>query len=96
MSDSAVYPYVESGERIMVTRNSEYHLRGVTCVGVRTKEGDWHTEHQAIGGVLEGAFGHDTQGIFRATPGPHPHIGQRLCFSGDVLTSPLKNIREVA
>ncbi len=78
--------------RILVTRNTEYHLRGELCVGVKAPAGGWDEEHRAVGCVLEGGIGVNSNGGFFAKIGSDLEPGFRLCFSGDVLTSPLLSI----
>ena len=67
---------------IFVTENSEYHMRGKRCIGVRHRDsGSWDQDHAVLGTDLIASIG---KGINFKTP---PTIGERLCFSGDILTS---------
>jgi hypothetical protein len=78
--------------RILITRNTEYHLRGKECVAVRVA-GAWDHQHRAVGTKLEGALGFAEGTGYRATT-DEPAVGDRLCFSGDLMTSPLTQVRK--
>ena len=76
--------------RVLVTKNTEYHMRDSLCVGVRdTNTGDWRSGHAALGSELIGAIGPE----ITLGPGEPPRPGSRLFFAGDLLTSPLVRIR---
>ncbi len=74
--------------RRFVTRNTEYHMRGETCVGVRHRTtGMWLTEHDALGTRLVGSLARTGHGFAMA---PEGEVGTSLWFnrSGmDVVTS---------
>lgn len=76
--------------RVLVTKNTEYHMRDNVCVGVRdVSSGAWRAGHSALGNELLGSIGPEiTLGL--AEP---PRTGSRLFFAGDLLTSVLVNIR---
>lgn len=78
--------------RIFVTANTEYHLQGDRCVAVR-RDGHLIEDHQALGATLIGCIGVRATGGYYATRGTEPQEGDRLCFSGDLLTSPLIRVR---
>lgn len=73
--------------RMMVTRNTEYHLRDSECVGVRDRQsGSWVAEHPALRGILLGGVDRRKRLFERPIP------GTRLLFAKgrrDILTSPL-------
>jgi hypothetical protein len=78
--------------RVLVTENTEYHMRGDLCVAVRhTKTGKWESHHFAIGSHLEGGLSR-AGGGFRLNPGI-PQVGDQLAFDNDILTSPLQRVR---
>lgn len=78
--------------RVLVTRNTEYHLRGSRCVAVRSRRnGALNPSHPAVGGEVVGGIGFDPQGGYRAHFG-EPERGEQVCFSNDVLTSPLSAV----
>ena len=79
--------------KVLVTRNTEYHLDGRTCVGVRSDAGEWASTHRALGHMLEGSLGFSTGGGYEMGPPDAPRVGHRLCFSNDLLTSQLVEIR---
>lgn len=76
--------------RIFVTRNTEYHLRGRTCVAVRDVwTGRWARQHPALGRRLFGAV---TPGQNGLEPVSEPRTGTILWFENgddDILTSML-------
>lgn len=78
--------------QILITKNTEYHVSGTMCVGVRdTRSGEWNTAHPAIGAELLGSFHMRPDGAMRAFPG-RVDLGHRLYFAGDILTSPLVRV----
>jgi hypothetical protein len=77
--------------QIFVTENTEYYVNGTTCVGVRdAHSGAWNASHQAVGAELLGSFqwrpNDDLTFIGEAD------LGGRLCFDGNILTSPLTRV----
>jgi hypothetical protein len=74
--------------RLIVTRNTEYHLRGRRCVGVRDLwSGEWNGTHPALGRRLFGAVLPTEEGL---RPVDEPSPGAMLWFEhdhNDVLTS---------
>jgi len=77
--------------RVFVTANSEYHLSGSRCIGVRSKDGEWDSSHIALGAKLEGSIGFDEAKGYSVIQDEDPAPGHRMCF-GDLLTSPLTRI----
>jgi len=81
--------------RVFVTRNTEYHVRGDECVGVRDRRsGEWLRAHLALRNRVSGALKfHATGGI---TPNPGaPKVGESLFFhsSGrDLVTSAIVSV----
>ncbi len=79
--------------RKFVTKNTEYHLRGRVCVGVRVRStGTWLTEHNALGTKLLGSLARTPQGFALVETG---QIGSSLWFNGagvDVVTSPVEEV----
>jgi hypothetical protein len=75
---------------MLITKNTEYHVRNRECVGVRDRiSGTWLTKHPALRGWLLGGMDRQHK-VF-----PVPPIGSRLVISSgsrDVLTSPLLEI----
>jgi hypothetical protein len=80
--------------KVLITRNTEYHMRGDECIAVRdTRTGQWQGQHVALGRQLVGSIGADATGSYRVMVGSEPPVGSRLCFSSDLLTSPLLVVR---
>lgn len=62
--------------RVFLTRNSEYHLLGCECVGVRDRRsGQWYDTHPAEGMALAGSY-LDREGQRHATA--LPRLGEPL------------------
>jgi hypothetical protein len=76
--------------QIFVTRNTEYHVRSSTCVGVRDRHsGHWVTEHFARGRAVSGALRISDGGAISASPGL-PRVGESMYFEAsgrDLVTS---------
>jgi hypothetical protein len=69
--------------RVFVTRNTEYHVRQHTCVGVRDREsGQWARNHFAINLPVAGAIRFFESGAMSANPGM-PQIGESMYFEAD-------------
>lgn len=81
--------------KVFVTRNSEYHVRLDTCVGVRDREtGEWLTGHFAIARPVIGAIKFFESGAMSATPGL-PSVGESLYFEDlgrDLVTSSVLSV----
>ena len=83
--------------RVLVTRNSEYHCRDGTCVRVRDRgTGEFVREHPALGKRMTGGMLFSSQLGVQVTAPESIFAGERLCFSScdgdlkhDVITSPL-------
>ncbi|MEO6598567.1 MAG: hypothetical protein ABIQ16_01750 [Polyangiaceae bacterium] len=69
--------------RMYVTRNTEYHFRGPTCVAVRDrKTGRFLQSHLAVRRRLSGAVRYQENGT--AIPsGAQPLVGEALYFGDD-------------
>ena len=75
---------------VFVTHNTEYHTRNGVCVGVRDRRnGEWDYGHVAVGQTLMGGLG---PGLATQI-GPLPQRGARLLFSGELLTTPVVDVR---
>ena len=75
--------------KVFVTRNTEYHVRRNTCVGVRDREsGSWLRAHLALSRHLCGALRFSDGGV---TPNAGtPRVGESLYFQSsgqDLVTS---------
>jgi len=68
---------------VYVTRNTEYHFRGQTCVAVRDrKTGQFLPTHQAVRRTLSGGVKFQSNGT--AVPScASPQIGEALYFGDD-------------
>ncbi|HET6345478.1 MAG TPA: hypothetical protein VFH51_11140 [Myxococcota bacterium] len=72
----------------VLTQNSEYHLRGDTCVAVRCpRTGRLKTEHQAVGSHVLGQVEFAADGSWALQVGRRPEAGTRLFFSSQLVTS---------
>jgi len=75
--------------RVLVTRNTEYHVRDGVCVGVRSVDtGSWISAHRLIEAHLVGGFAITPQKSL--VPMETPQVGHRLVFANramDVVTS---------
>jgi hypothetical protein len=66
--------------RMYVTRNTEYHFRGLTCVAVRDrKSGRFLRSHLAVQRTLSGAVKYQPNGAAIPSCAP-PEIGEALHF----------------
>jgi hypothetical protein len=76
--------------KVFVTRNSEYHVRQQTCVGVRDREtGEWLKTHFAVERAVIGSIKFFESGAITATPGL-PSVGESMYFEDlgrDLVTS---------
>ena len=69
--------------RMYVTRNTEYHFRGETCVAVRDrKTGRFLQSHLAVQRTLSGGVKYQTNGTAIPSCAP-PQIGEALYFGED-------------
>jgi hypothetical protein len=78
--------------KVLFTRNTQYHMRGSHCVAVRKGAESLTVNHGAVGKELEGSFGYSTTEGFRLGSPGKPISGQRLLFTGDILTSALVKV----
>lgn len=69
--------------RMYVTRNTEYHFRGQTCVAVRDRRtGRFMPSHLAVQRTLSGAVRYQDNGT--AIPSnADPRVGEALYFGDD-------------
>lgn len=68
--------------RVYVTRNTEYHLRGATCVAVRDrKTGRFLQSHLAVQRTLSGGVKYQANGT--AIPSGEPAVGEALYFANE-------------
>jgi hypothetical protein len=81
--------------RVFVTRNTEYHVRRDTCVGVRDRQsGRWLIQHFAKRLQVAGAIRFYESGAMNATPGL-PQIGESMYFEAggrDMVTSSIVSV----
>ena len=69
--------------RVYVTRNTEYHFRGVLCVAVRDrKSGRFLQSHVAVRRTLSGGVKFQANGTAIPSFAP-PQVGQALHFGDD-------------
>ncbi len=81
--------------QIYVTDHSEYHVHGNRCVAVFSLlEQAWKRQHAAIDGELLGGLQITRDGAWLPHM-PTPILGDKLIFSNDVITSPLRHVRRV-
>lgn len=81
--------------KVFVTRNTEYHVRAGTCVGVRDlRDGAWHHDHPAVGRRLAGTLRYvGNGGILPVNLAPEP--GDSIYFrrgERDLITSKLVSV----
>lgn len=75
------------------TRNTEYHLRGDLCVGVRDPEtGKFIDDHPAVGRKFSGALRYNRNGEISTfvRPDELPDVGDVLFFSAGKLETELR------
>ena len=81
--------------RVFVTRNTEYHVRRETCVGVRNRDtGEWLARHFAINLPVAGAIKFFESGGLSASTGL-PAIGESIYFEThgrDLVTSSVVSV----
>ena len=69
--------------RMYVTRNTEYHFRGQTCVAVRDrKTGRFLQSHLAVQRTLSGGVKYQANGTAVPSSAP-PQVGEALYFGDD-------------
>ena len=85
--------------RILVTRNTEYHMRRRTCVRVRDRRsGRWLDEHRVTNLMMSGcfAFGYNSGEINLSDV---PDLGECVFFNYDgvdIITSPVLSVERPA
>jgi len=78
--------------RVLKTSNSEYHLRENCVVAVRdTETRAWQQTHRAVGEQLVGGILITDCGSWRVNF-DGAEVGERLCFSNDLMTTPLVEV----
>jgi hypothetical protein len=81
--------------KVFVTRNTEYHVRKGTCVGVRDREsGDWLRQHFALARPIIGSIKFFESGAMSASPGL-PRVGESMYFEDvgrDLVTSSVVSV----
>ncbi|MEM6733434.1 MAG: hypothetical protein AAF658_17885 [Myxococcota bacterium] len=78
---------------VYITANSEYHMRRGVCVAVRSlRHGELTREHPAVGSKMLGGIGYVDEEGYSAHYG-EPEAGEKICFSNDLLTSPVSSVR---
>ena len=86
--------------RIFVTRNTEYHVREDTCVGVRDRRsGEWLRAHLALRSRVSGSLRFTPSGSLEPTQKTNPTIGESLFFHAagrDLVTSTILAVERPA
>jgi hypothetical protein len=81
--------------QVFVTRNTEYHVRQHTCVGVRNRQsGEWQRDHCAINLAVGGAIRFLESGAMTANS-VMPQIGESMYFEAqgrDLVTSSVVSV----
>jgi len=81
--------------KVYVTRNTEYHLRDRTCIGVRDRRtGKWLKAHLAIERRLCGSLKFNNDGL--SPNAGNPELGESLYFQAkgqDLITSAITDVR---
>src|SRR5712671_713724 len=81
--------------KVFVTRNTEYHVRNDTCVGVRDRHsGSWKSTHFAVNLPVAGAIRFYEGGALSATAGL-PQVGESMYFettARDLVTSAVVSV----
>jgi hypothetical protein len=81
--------------KVFVTRNTEYHVRKSTCVGVRDREtGMWQASHFALRRSIIGSIKFFESGAMTASPGL-PRVGESMYFEDvgrDLVTSSVVSV----
>ncbi len=81
--------------RVFVTRNTEYHVRKATCVGVKDREsGEWLKRHFALQRPVVGSIKFFDSGAMTAAPGL-PRVGESMYFESvgrDLVTSSVVSV----
>jgi hypothetical protein len=85
--------------RVFVTRNTEYHVRHDTCIGVRDRQtGMWLQKHFALHLPVAGAIRFFDSGALSANPGL-PQVGESIYFETagrDLVTSSVVSVERPA
>jgi len=82
------------GHRVLTTQNTEYHMSGNLCVGVRdTRTQEWQRNHRAHGQQCIGVVGRTDLGGLDVRFDSEPVEDMGLLFENDLITSPVKSMR---
>ncbi len=78
--------------RILVTRNTEYHMRRRTCIKVRDRgTGRWLNDHRCLNLMMSGSFAFgERRGDVNISD--IPELGECVFFTddgADIITSPI-------
>ena len=81
--------------KVFITRNTEYHVRRRTCVGVRDlKSGRWLAGHLAVDSDMSGGLRFNREGGISPNEGT-PVVGESIFFLAagrDLVTSPIVSV----
>ena len=81
--------------RLIVTRNTEYHVRRDLCVAVKDRRsGEWLRSHLALRNRVHGGIRFARNGGIVPNPGS-PRVGESLFFHAagrDLVTSPVLSV----
>lgn len=81
--------------KVLVTRNTEYHMRGRTCVAVRDRRtGEWLRAHLALRSEVSGGLRFKLEGGIVPVRGV-PSIGESAFFRAegrDLVTSTILSV----
>ena len=85
--------------KVFVTRNTEYHVRGKLCVGVRDRRsGEWLRAHLALRGEISFGLRFDVAGGIAPSVG-NPAVGDSLFLHAggrDLVTSTILSVERPA
>lgn len=79
---------------IIITDNSEYCLVGGECIAVRKPKTVWTKDHMAVGAHLVSRLTRTPNGVWLPNLGV-PALGDRMVFSNDIITSPVRQVMRV-
>jgi hypothetical protein len=83
--------------RMFVTRNTEYHLKNGTCVGIRSRStGDWLMHARALGARLIGTISSHDKKNAKPVTWLLPEVGDNLILLSstgvDIVTTKVRGI----
>jgi len=77
--------------KVLVTKNTEYHMRDFLCVAVRDRQTrTWKLDHQAVGNKL--VSGITVMGDVCGIHVGQQEVGDKLYFENDLLTTPVETV----